>query len=344
MILCWQKIVVSQHEIVTLRLMENVQFLILFWPQQSHDSCGVFSRKKVSGKKDVTWQSGCCILHRIIYANVAWHTRIYSYAPWIKPCVLPTLIFFLFVPFPLRLESRGYFILCQRSCKISKYCISPSVGLTSYVGLEKKNSYQWKNVCCSPNCGGCHGLLHVCPSLIPWADILESLMWNRLITTKCPLGFTWQYLLRCSERCFPNQPRFRLLPILVWLSYWPLSSTCSCSLFASLLLQPLDVCVCSLHLSQLDHPPSPTPDCTPTSAGIFQGYMAVICLFVNIPGSWCRSCCWCLFVYLPATWSSLAMSLPPENHSQRHITHTHTHTYIPALWFCFLKHITTMTR
>lgn len=51
MILCWQKIIVSQHEIVTLRLMENVQFLILFWPQQSHDSCGAFSRKKVSGKK-----------------------------------------------------------------------------------------------------------------------------------------------------------------------------------------------------------------------------------------------------------------------------------------------------
>lgn len=63
--------------------------------------------------------------------------------------VLTTLIFFLFAPFPLGLESRGFFIFCQRSVKISKYCISPSVRIASNVGLEK-DSYQWKNVCSSP--------------------------------------------------------------------------------------------------------------------------------------------------------------------------------------------------
>lgn len=138
---------------------------------------------------------------------------------------------------------------------------------------------------CLSCCGGCHGVLHVCPSLIPWADILESLMWrwNLLMTTKCPFEFTSHYLLLCSERCFLNQPHSRLLPILVWLSYWPLSSTCSCSLFSSLLLQPLHVFVCFLHLSQLDHTPAPPlPTVRPRQQAFFKDtWLWSVCLWAS---------------------------------------------------------------
>lgn len=140
---------------------------------------------------------------------------------------------------------------------------------------------------CLSCCDGCHGVLHVCPSLIPWADILESLMWrwNLLMTTKCPFEFTSHYLLLCSERCFLNQLHSRLLPILVWLSYWPLSSTCSCSVFISFAAASPRLCLFPSPVTTWSHPRPPTTDCTPTSAGIFQGYVALICLFVSVPGS-----------------------------------------------------------
>lgn len=164
--------------------------------------------------------------------------------------VLTTLIFFLFAPFPLGLESRGFFIFCQRSVKISKYCISPSVRIASNVGLEK-DSYQWKNVCSSP--------VVVVVMMYCTMSLFNPLSWHFGVINMEVESFddskvsVWVHLFTC----FLNQPHSRLLPILVWLSYWPLSSTCSCSRFAFLLLQPLDVFVCFLHLSQLDHLPHP---------------------------------------------------------------------------------------
>lgn len=201
---------------------------------------------------------------------------------------------------------------------------------------------------CLSCCGGCHGVLHVCPSLIPWADILKSLMWrwNLLMTTKCPFEFTLHYLLLCSERCFLNQPHSRLSPILVWLSCWPLSPTCSCSLFSSLLLQPLHVFVCFLHLSQLDH--TPAPHCR-LYAHVSRHFSRIrgwsVCLWAS-QAPVCNdvvaaaAAAVCLFTFRSHLEFISDVFASRESLAETH----HTHTYIPAPCFCFLKRVNTMTR
>lgn len=137
MILCWQKIFVSQHEIVALRLMENVQFWILFWTQQSHDGCRAFSRRKLPGKKKMSHGSQvavyCIKLFTQMLPDIRTFTKMNRALCSSSPHFLPA-----FSPFSFQVRKRGiFYISCQRSVNISKYCISPSVGITSYVGLEK---------------------------------------------------------------------------------------------------------------------------------------------------------------------------------------------------------------
>lgn len=99
--------------------------------------------------------------------------------------------------FPFRLESKAFFLLsCQRSVNISKYCISPSVGITSYVGLENEKFLSVEKHLLFSRCGGGRGVLHVWPSVVPSADILESLMWrwNPSMTTEYPFEFAGPHL------------------------------------------------------------------------------------------------------------------------------------------------------
>lgn len=111
----------ASMKLFALGFMENVQFRILFWTQQSHASCRAFSRRKVSGKR-----KRCHMAVRLLYAASNYlHQCSLTYKHLLKMPPESGSVFFppSFSSFQLR--RRGIvFALRQRSVNISKYCIS----------------------------------------------------------------------------------------------------------------------------------------------------------------------------------------------------------------------------
>lgn len=111
LILRWQKISVSLHEIRALGLKENVQFCVAFWTPTSHMAavsrcqCRGFMSEKLSRKRrkkrGITWQSLCSIFYLCVHTQ----TRL-----------LNTQTFILLMPPELFLVFGGLSLLSFSSC------------------------------------------------------------------------------------------------------------------------------------------------------------------------------------------------------------------------------------